>query len=231
MSNPRELMARLNPQTIKYDVGRGGVSELTNQDIAAALAFVPAGLGREVLTACWWEGGASNARLMDAVLAAVSVEWSRQAKRMGDARTELGIAEAIAGWNRATSPEQRREVERARARYEAVRDESWPRETGAMLPALVKSCVKEIACRNHCADCDGRGHVVRANLVVCCTKCLGSGVVPMSNSARAKAIGRDEASFRRNWSAVYMWLLGLLTEAEQDAARSMAQALSSDRAA
>ena len=48
MTDPRRLVARLNPTTVRYDVGRGGIPDLTAQDIAAALAFVPAGLGREV---------------------------------------------------------------------------------------------------------------------------------------------------------------------------------------
>lgn len=36
MANVRELMARLGPPTVKFDTGRGGKPDLTNQDIAAA---------------------------------------------------------------------------------------------------------------------------------------------------------------------------------------------------
>ncbi|REN10513.1 hypothetical protein DSI35_10890, partial [Mycobacterium tuberculosis] len=74
MANVRELMARLGPSTVKFDTGRGGTPDLTNQDIAAALGMVPAGLGRELLEACWWPDGAALRRhkLRDAVIALVT---------------------------------------------------------------------------------------------------------------------------------------------------------------
>ncbi len=62
MTDPRRLLARLNPSTIRYDTLPGGVPELTAQDIAHALGLVPVGLGREVLQACWWPDGAALRR-------------------------------------------------------------------------------------------------------------------------------------------------------------------------
>lgn len=225
MADVRESLARLNPATVRLDIGRGGVPELTNQDVAAALAFVPAGLGREALIACWWPAGADHRKLMDGILAAVEVEWRRQTRVLSEARTDVGIAEAIAGWNRASTAEQRRDVDRARARYEAIRDTCWPRETGAMLPALVTACLEEISGRQQCQDCEGRGERLRGELRVPCARCNSTGEVKSSNAARARAIGRDEASFRRNWAGVYAWVLDLLTEAEQGAARALRDAL------
>lgn len=225
MADVRESLARLNPATVRMDIGRGGVPDLTNQDVAAALAFVPPGLGREVLIACWWPAGADNRKLMGAVLAEVDVEWRRQSKLLSDARTDVGLAEAVAGWNRATTAEERTDVDRARARYEAIRDTCWPRDTGAMLPTLVNACLEEIAGRQQCPDCEGRGERLRGELRVPCARCSQTGEVQASNASRARAIGRDEAAFRRNWLGIYTWLLDLLTEREQEAARALRDAL------
>lgn len=225
MADVRESLARLNPSTIRMDIGRGGVPDLTNQDVAAALAFVPAGLGREVLIACWWPGGADQRKLMDCVIAAVDVEWRRQSLLLSNARTDVGLAEAVAGWGRASTSEHRRDVDRAKARWEAIRDTCWPKDTGSMLPALVSACLEEIAGRQKCPDCEGRGERLRGELRVPCARCNHTGEVQASNAARARAIGRDEASFRRNWAGVYTWILDLLTEAEQGAARALRDAL------
>ena len=55
-----QLLARMSPQAVNYAaVGGGGQPELTTSDIAAALAFVPKGLGRSVLEAVYWPDGAT----------------------------------------------------------------------------------------------------------------------------------------------------------------------------
>jgi hypothetical protein len=66
------------------------VPELTAQDIAAALAFVPAGLGREVLIACWWPDARNGLQLIDFAREVMFAKWRRQ--RLMDARTDLAIA-------------------------------------------------------------------------------------------------------------------------------------------
>ena len=228
MADIREMLARLNPQTVKFDTGRGGVAELTNQDIAAALAFVPAGLGREVLTACWWPDGGDRRRVLDGVLTAVSVEWRRQAERMAEARTELGIAEACAGWS--STPATLREVARARARYERVRDECWPKEMGAMLPPIVQACLEQIAKRHQCPACEGRGERQRGELRVRCEKCGGTGIVSVSESHRARLLDRHVETFRRHWARPYGWVLSLMIEREQEAAAQLRRALQAEAA-
>lgn len=55
MADLREMLARLNGQTVRFDVGKGGGGppELQTSDIAAALGIVPAALGREVMEAVY----------------------------------------------------------------------------------------------------------------------------------------------------------------------------------
>lgn len=228
MADIREKLARLNPTTIKFDVGNGGgTPDLTNIDIAGALAFVAPGIGREVLEACWWPDGAAlrSHKLRDAVIALVEPEVRRQQKLLAEARIEVGLAQACMGWAGAVTAEQRQELERARGRLEALIASCWPRSTMESLPTLAGAVLAEIATANHCELCAGRAEVIVGTVVKVCEQCSGRGIVPVSDRKRAAAISRDEAVFRRNWREVYIWVLDRMREAEQNAASQLAQAL------
>lgn len=227
--NPREAMGRLGPTTVKFDIGRGGGKpDLTNQDIAAALGMVPAGLGRELLEACWWPDGAALRRhkLRDAVIALVTPELQRQQRRLAEARTDLGLAEVCIGWGGAATAEQRANRDAAQQRLSRVKAQCWPISTLESLPTLAMAVISEIAHRPHCANCEGRGQSVSGELLMTCKVCGGSGLGQVSDRRRAAAIGRDEAAYRRTWKPVYEWLLGKMVEAEQEAAWHMRAALS-----
>jgi len=227
MANVRELMARLGPSTVKFDTGRGGTPDLTNQDIAAALGMVPAGLGRELLEACWWPDGAALRRhkLRDAVIALVTPELRRQQRRLADARTELGLAEVCMGWAGAVTAEQRAERDRAAQLLGQVKAQCWPISTLESLPTLAMAVISEIAHRSHCASCEGRGQTLSGELLTTCKVCGGSGLGHVSDRRRAAAIGRDESTYRSKWRGVYEWVLQRMTEAEQDACWAMGAVL------
>lgn len=227
MGNVRELMARLGPSTVKFDTGRGGTPDLTNQDIAAALGMVPAGLGRELIEACWWPDGAAlrRHRLRDAVIALVTPELRRQQRKLADARTELGLAEVCMGWAGAVTADQRAERDRAAHRLGQLKAQCWPISTLESLPSLAAAVIGEIAKRPHCQACEGRGEVMSGELRVVCKICSGSGLTGVSDRRRAASIGRDEAAYRRTWKPVYEWLLARMQESEQEAAWHMRSAL------
>lgn len=220
MSNVRELMARLGPSTVKFDTGRGGTPDLTNQDIAAALGMVPAGLGRELLEACWWPDGAAlrRHRLRDAVIALVTPELRRQQRKLADARTDLGLAEVCVGWAGAVTAEQRAERDRAAHRLGQVKAQCWPISTLESLPTLAAAVIGEIAKRPHCPGCEGRGETISRELRAVCKVCGGSGMAATSDRRRAAALGRNESTYRESWRTVYEWMLQKFSEAEQDAA-------------
>lgn len=232
MGNVRELMARLGPSTVKFDTGRGGTPDLTNQDIAGALGMVPAGLGRELLEACWWPDGAAlrRHRLRDAVIALVTPELRRQQRKLADARTDLGLAEVCIGWSGAVTAEQRAERERAAQRLGQVKAQCWPISTLESLPTLAAAVIGEIAKRAHCPSCEGRGETMAGELRVICKTCGGSGVTPVSDRRRAAALGRNESTYRESWRTVYEWMLQKFSEAEQDAGWHFARALERDAA-
>lgn len=227
--NARELMARLGPTTVKFETGRGGGQPaLTNQDIAAALGMVPAGLGRELLEACWWPDGAVLRRhkLRDAVIALVTPELQRQQRRLAEARTDLGLAEVCIGWAGAATAQQRENRDAAQQRLRRVKAQCWPISTLESLPTLSVAVITEIAHRPHCHACQGRGQVVTAEMLVPCNTCGGSGLGQVSDRRRAVAIGRDESTYRAKWRGVYEWLLQRMVEAEQEACWALSNALS-----
>ncbi|TNV90042.1 hypothetical protein C5H23_03850 [Xylella fastidiosa] len=230
--NPRRLLARLNPSTIRYDTLPGGVPELTAQDIAHALALTPAGLGREVLQACWWPDGAALRRgpLRDAAVALVVPEIRRQQQRLLEARTDVGIVKACMGWTRATTSAQQAALRRAQERLEEAKAQLWPQATLEMLPVLVAAVVDELSTPQLCPCCHGRGERRVGALVKVCTACGGSGAVPASDRKRAAAIGRDESTYRTTWRGLYEWLLERMGVAERQAATQLQEALQTDAA-
>lgn len=209
MTDPREMLARLNPTNVRFDVGRGGGNpELTNIDIAGALGMVPAGLGREVLEACWWPEGAATRRhgLRDAVVALVGVELARQNKRLIEAHLDAQLAEAAIMWGgRACTAEQRTEVQRAQMRLAEVRKACWPKNTMERLPLIARAIVNEIVCAYPVVDDEGQ--------------------VLTPDRRRAIAIDVDPSDYPKRWKVVYQWVMDQMVEAEQEAARALAQAL------
>jgi len=232
MGNVRELLSsRMGPTTVKFDTGRGGTPDLTTQDIAAALAYVKQGLGRELLEAMWWPESAARRRdhLKAAVIALVAPEYTRQQQALGIARTEVGIAKACMGWHGGSvTALQREECRRAEVKLEATRALCWPNNTMEQLGVLTKAVINEIAGADCCKVCDGKRteSAQDGSGVVECEACDGAGVEPMSGRARAVAIGADKSAYRRYWQPVYEWMLEKMREAESSAARDFSRALS-----
>lgn len=210
----REILARLNPTNVRFDVGRGGgVPELTNIDIAGALGMVPAGLGREVLEACWWPDGAATRKhgLRDAVVALVGTELARQNKKLIEVHLDAQLAGAAIQWGgRASTAEQRAEVDRAQGRLTEVRKQCWPKNTMERLPVIARAIVDEIV-----------GNIAALD---------ESGEVLTPDRRRALAIGVDPSDYPKRWKVVYQWVMDRMVEAEQDAAHALTRALKRDAA-
>lgn len=227
MADVRKLLARLNPANIRYDVGRGGLPELTPVDIAGALAFVPAGLGREVLCALWWPDGAalSPEALEDAVAKKVRAEMDVRHRKLQIARMDLHIAQeaACAGRGQVTDW-NRRELARLESAVAAAKARCWPWNP-EMHIRIRRAVMDEVAHPNRCAKCGGRGDVKADELLVRCSECDGRGVVPVSDRSRAAKIGKHESTYRRVWADLYNWLYVQVADAEAQAAFALRQAL------
>ena len=226
MTDPRRLLARLNPTNIRYDVGRGGIPELTSQDIAAALAFVPAGLGREVFCALWWPDGSrlSPFALYEGIAALTRAEMERRHRAAQIARLSLHIAEEDVAARRVMTDAARRELDRLRAVVADAKAKLWPYDP-QMHVAIRRAVIDELALPHLCPGCGGAGEVMDGELRTACQDCEGRGTQPPSNSARAARIGRDESSYRKTWRDLYEWLYRELADAESCARKAFKAAL------
>lgn len=228
MGDVRKLMARLNPTTVRYDIGSGGgAPELTAQDVAAALAFVPPGIGREVFCLLWWPDGAKLTpnKLDEECAKVMHDEISRRIHAVQDAKLALAFLESRLASKRAQTFEDRREVQLARNEVERARAEVWP--INPHVHAMIRTAVvDELRNPNLCPKCKGRGEYIEGTLLYECDLCDGYGIVPVSNSARAHRIGRDESTYRKVWKGPYEWLYVTVASAENSARMAVARALS-----
>ncbi|WP_296247890.1 hypothetical protein [uncultured Stenotrophomonas sp.] len=221
MTDARELLARLNAKTVRFDVGAGGgPGGLQNIDIAHALGLVPAGLGREVLECCYLDTEVrASSKLRLHVLGAVRVEWKRQRDCLANAQLDLDFNQAMAEFARTVPAELRAAIADAQTAYDAAKAKCWPRDGAAMLGAITLAALQEVAGSSACDACHGFP-------MVPCTRCGGTGYVTWSERTRANAIGRSKSVYRNIWAGMYGWVVALLRNAERDAVEHMNRALS-----
>ena len=216
------LLAWLNPSTVRYDVGRGGgAPAMTPQDVAAALAFVPAGIGREILTAAAWPDGArlTPKKLDDAIALKVRAEMDRRHRALQIARLDLHIAQENAEVRRALTDADRREIDRLQRAVEQAKRQVW-RYDAQMHVRIREAAVNEFKFPNHCETCAGRGSLIAGELKVDCPDCKTQGVVPVSNRKRAKSIGSTQSDYQRVWASLYEFVFSTIRDEAVTAARA-----------
>lgn len=217
-------MARLNAKSQNYSGGRGGRGDMSPQDVAAALSFVPAGLGRELLMRVWWPDGARlTAAGLDKLLADLqAAEWSRREESM------LTAVAAVAG---STSRDTHR---RAEGLYRDAHAARWPKMVTKMEPLTVAepygrirtAVLAELAGGGLCQVCSGRGTVNNAGKVSDCKTCDGTGTHRASDRSRSEACGLgNHTDYLRAWRPAYEWLFATCQDALSDAERDFCKQL------
>jgi hypothetical protein len=221
--NPCELVAKLNPGSVRRDGGgRGGVPEYTAQDIAAALGMMcndptkspsenmEREFAREVFCAIWWPDGSKLVRAqLDAMIAAKQFEeWRSRADDLLTAHLTAAQATVVPLRDQASAKERAEHLlARAKARL-------WPALGQAPYIRIRAAVLVELRAPRTCAVCDGRRTATLGALVVSCTSCGGSGRTAVSDVQRASMLERDESSYRQTWRSVYEWTFACVTEAE-----------------
>ena len=251
--NPRELLARLNVPAIRYSIGRGGIPDLVNIDVAGALGmaacrrqddgtYIPdadMSFARQVFEACWWEDGAPRQDTATAqeALRRILDERNRRERMVLLARLELNIAECgLAGKRRATEYD-RKILEDCTAAVDRAKSQTWPweqRTRGAdagppspvVYSRMYRAAISEIRNPRHCPECRGRGEVQSGPLKKICQECVGTGVKAEKKKERATALGVDFEQYRRMWFKVYEWAFRMIRDAETNGALAFAQAVS-----
>lgn len=213
-------MARLNPKNVRFDVGSGGIPELTPQDIAAALGMVEDGIGREMLCQVWWPDGAklTEGNLLEVLADAQRQEWQHRE----DAVVNATLAVAWRGHN-------------AREAFAQAQENRWPRlihvKTGlpTIAPGYSKvrmAVLKEMKGAGLCSICHGRTVTSASNgVVTMCQACLGSGHQATSSRSRAEACGIEWKTFRDDWQKVYEWTAELCSQSLTRAHRQFLAAI------
>lgn len=226
MANVRKLMARLNASTCRFDIGRGGIPDLTPQDIAAALGMVADEFAREVFCSVWWPDGARLTidRLLKMLAIRQRQEIDRQWRAVQIARLELHIGTDELAARRSVSDEDRREHERLKRRFEAARRACWPLDA-TMYHVIREAALDELAAPNLCRTCNGIGAIQADALTIECAGCSGRGTVAVSDRKRAERIGKWIKSYADHWRAPYEWTFGILRDAEASAGVAISAAL------
>jgi hypothetical protein len=219
MTDVRKLLGRLNPTVCRFDTGRGGVPELTAQDIAAGLGMIPAGLGREIVCLVWWPDGARLSRdaLYSEITRVIANERSRQLRNVEAARLAQHLAAAGS----------RDAMRAAAAAEESARAALWP-NLSPKYRKVRDAVLSEIASPSLCTKCRGRGYTIsRSGVHTACGHCEGRGSVPVSDRQRAAAIGVNETVYRRTWRGLYQYLYTACTDAEAAALAQLSRVLRS----
>lgn len=200
MTDPRELLARLGPTTVRFDNTRAGtVPTLSNIDIAGALGMVQPGLGRDLLELL--HGPAPQlqdiANIYEHVCRLAMNEAARRGILHGEAKTRWGMAASLASFHGDRSDAMRRELAILKARVGVARDQLWPDTLHERMPALARLLIGYM-----------RGE-------------------RLSNREKSARLKIDESTWRSKWNDIFEHLLGILIDAEQHAARQFAQRLKS----
>lgn len=198
MTDVRELLARLNPTTVRMDVGsRGGVACLTNIDIAGALGMVPSGLGRDLLELLHGPdpSRADLVKVMGGITRLAMEERNLRSLTYFDARTNFGIAECIAKFERDHAEGTRRNLVVLKARAAVARGQLFPERLDERMPQIAAVAI---------------GYMKGKRL---------------SNRERAAALGMSESAYREGWAPIVDWLLTQLVDAEQLAAQEFGRAV------
>lgn len=221
--HPAKAMARLNAKNVRFDVGSGGGEpEITPQDIAGALGYVPAGIGLELLCHVHWPDGARRRRdvLLDLLTASQLAEHNRREQALAQALCAVAIATAA---SRASSTR----------RYGEAHAHRWPQWIERLEPLTLADGYKQIrlgvleemAHPRTCPDCSGRDLLTRQGQPKTCERCLGRGVVDYGATWRAARLGVTRAGFIKVWQAPYLWLLDHAVEEMQKSETSFRAAM------
>jgi hypothetical protein len=229
--NVRKLMGRLNAATCRFDIGRGGIPDLTPQDIAAALAMVEDPFAREVFCAVWWPDGAklTSMALQSLLRSALVTEYGRRARELTAAKLDLHIIECEIAARRNVSWQDRNERAAAAAKVECLRKKQWP-WTPAMYGRICAAAIEERRRHIHCHRCKGLGvwEATESSPAVECDACSGTGSGAITQVDRAKAIGINESAYRNTWGSAYEWTINLVSGMEAKAAKKLERALGED---
>lgn len=206
-----ELLTRLNPKTARFDIGTGGIHEITDQDIAAALGMVANKLGARILLRMHAPEMVDWHKLDMEVFDLVRGEWRRREEDRVTSELRLLLAGA------------RRSM---RGMIPSRDGGNWPAFKTGRYMALARAVVQEVIHGDACQVCKGQQRVmlVTTGEVIVCGHCKGSGVEPEPARQRSRRMGIHHSRFPA-WSAPYRWAHSEVLAAAIEASQQFRTAL------
>jgi hypothetical protein len=222
--NIRKIMGRLNPRCGSMDGGRGGIPEITPQDLAAAIGMARDEIGREIFCFAWWPDGAKLTQddVHDRLHRMLLDEFSSRFKALSTAKLELHMLESSDSKRMSN-----RAVIAARDAVDTAAKEAWPRSM-EKYHSIVDAVLMEICAPRQCPHCNGRAHTMHGALAVKCPRCKGRGTVPLNKSWRARQLDVGDTAYRSIWRQPYEWLYSFAAEHEAVAAQQIGDAIGSN---
>lgn len=198
-----EILARLGPKAIRLDTGRGGVPELTDQDIAAGLGFASPTIGRAVIELMYLPavGQREIDKACGLIYAMAAAEWRRRKDDVATAAISHEMAKLLAQRNRDRSEACKRHLSTLEGKAYVAGLNSWPDNLHSRLDALSEVLLSDLL-----AD------------------------KKPTNVEIAKAIGVGESAYRQSWAKVYDWLYSAIVDSRHAAAREIMRALKREAA-
>jgi hypothetical protein len=223
--NIRKLMGRLNANAGSMDGGRGGIPEMTPQDIAAAIGMARDEIGREIFCFAWWPDAAKllHSDLHASLRKLLLTEFSKRFTALSETKLALHMLESGERKNGAPT----RALIAAQEAVQKAGENSWPRSM-EKYDDIVEAVITEVCAPRQCPNCGGKGQMMHGALAVKCGRCKGRGTVPLNKSWRARHIGVGETAYRTVWRQPYEWLYAFVSEHEACAAEEIRTALGRD---
>lgn len=212
----RELLGWLNPRSPRWELGRGGIPDLTAEDVAGALGMVPAGMGRDLIALTWAQHAAVLPAVRRQVFLALWREWARRRDLLVVASLRKAEAE-IDG--------RHEDVERARFAIESARRKQWPdmaqQRHAEVYRRLGDGVLAEFISPGCCPVCRGTRNRMVCDRLVECSHCAGSGRVRQTNAQRAAWLETSASRFAERWRHPWEWLFALVVREEKEAAKRL----------
>lgn len=201
------LITMLNPKAANMQIGSGGIPRYTPADIAMGLGLVEDELGAAIL--CYIHApdmaAVQSPTLEERIRDIMFLERERRIRAEQKASSDLRIAQA--NYNAISLLRPRlADLQHLKSVHRAAKARLWPErgDVNRVYEAIRKSILDDLRRADICKTCNGTRESTNADgLVVCCSKCDGTGRMKTSIRKLAKKTGRSKHAFSQSWKDVY----------------------------
>ncbi|AZD22538.1 hypothetical protein C4K22_3407 [Pseudomonas chlororaphis subsp. aurantiaca] len=212
----RTLLCCRGQNSSGWSVIQRGYSELSSQEVSAALRMINDEFSRELFCYVWWPGSAShNKRDIERMLLRQVLEQCkvRAIQALTTQLThDIAELELTAFRHRSQSPAS--SLTSYRSAMEEAKEQRWP-SPSSVYQRLTRGVLGELSTAVICSTCQGAGYQLVHERSGPCQKCQGSGRRPCSDLARAQTLGITWHAYAKAWKAPFEWALKLCEQAIQ----------------